>query len=528
MLWHSSRKRRTSCNMTCKALCLMLTVPLALAFPALALAQEEAAPPEAEVLLLYDQRNHRLAAKDIERFSFMASGMGKSLVFGDAEDFRGSLARYDHVIGYRLEEISEEALQALCDYQGELWIFGSAFMKRYLNAVGRPELVLEESGFDRGVMSYAFSSGAAMEGIVEAEDIARFQTEREGRGNILAGGQAYPFVSWVAGVRFTPVTSLSAELTQAAVLREWRDWMWPYADAAPDYPQYLVLDAIDPFMDAAVLLDQVNALIGEGLPFVLSVMPLYENASYPAMTQLCQVLQYAQQSGGFVIMRAPIVQAVLQDKDALYAALTKGLIGYLNQGVYPLGLEVPMRWTYDDFYLEIMRRYRTVFIYDEGVGSGFSLEDGRNKLHDNAHQLVMPVIELDDSRVSYLTCYSSALYLNAYETSAERIHALAARVKNERVPLRNLWELPHAVWGDDVSLTYAQGILTLNGETTSMTYEPTPYDEDYDYQRDIISRVTISVQRQNKALLTVTAVVVAVFAMLIAYLRRLNKRSFFY
>lgn len=514
--------------MTCKLLCLALALLTFAASPALALAQEEPSPPTAELLLLYDHGNHPLPTEDMERFSFIASCMGKSLAFGDVQAYQDSLASYDHVICYRLEDIPEESLRALCDYQGELMIFGSTLMKRYLEMTGRADLVLWESGFDRGVMQYAFSPTATFESIVDAQDMILFQTESEGRGTISVNGQAYPFVSEVAGVRFSPITSLSTELAQAAVMQELTDWLWPYADRTPDYNQYLVLDSVYPFMDAGLLLNQVNALIEEGLPFVISVMPLYENTSYPAMTQFCQVLQYAQQNGGFVVMHAPLIQAVTLDADEIYATLTDGLAGYLDQVVYPLGIEVPLQWTYDDFFLEILQRYRTVFVYDDGTDSGFSLDAGRNRLCDNAHQLIMPVIELDNTMASYLTCYSSAIYLNAYETSVEQIHELAALLKNERVPFQNLWELSHAVWGNDVSLSYDHATLRLNGRPITMSYEPVPYDEDYDYNRDIIKRVTISIQSQNKVLLTVTAVVVILFAMFMLYLRRLNRLSFFY
>ena len=524
----SSRKRRTSCNMTCKRFCLMAALLVFAMFPTLALAQEEGEPPAAELLLLYDESNHHLSVEDVERFCFMASSMGKSLAFGDIKDFQDSLDHYDHIICYRLEDVSEESLEAIRDYQGELFIFGSAFMKRYLSAMDRSELVLWESGFDRGVMTYAFSPEAAFETIVDAEGLIRFQAESEGPGTVTVNGQAYPLVSQVAGARFTPMTSLSTELAQAAVIKELADWLWPYTDLAPDYNQYLVLDSVYPFMDAGALLDQVNALIEEGLPFVISVMPLYENTSYPAMTQFCQVLQYAQQNGGFIVMHAPIIQAVAPDMDEMHAVMTEALVGYLNQGVYPLGLEVPMRWTYDDFFLEIMRRYRTVFVYDDGTNSGFSLDAGQNQLYGNAHQLVMPVIELDDTRASYLTCYSSAVYLDASQTGVEQIHELAALMKNERVPFQNLWELTHSVWGNDVSLRYESAVLRLNGEAVAITYEPTPYDEDYDYQRDIIQRVTISIQSQNKVLQALTVIVVVMFAMFMLHLRRLNKRSFFY
>ena len=517
-----------SSNTTCRRLLLLCALLLA-ARGLPARAEADAGVERAQVLLLYDERNPKTSREDVERFCRMMTCLGKSLAFGDARDFGEDLSGYEYVVCYRLEEIGEADLAAIRDYPGNLMILGSRFMARYLAETGRAERIPREGTADRGVLRYEFSADEIFEEIVEAEDIAPFQTEGGERGTILANGAEYPFFASVAGVRYTPVTSLAPALVQAALMRELADWMWPYRDAPPAYGQYLVLDEIYPFMDPKLLLEEIDALIAEKVPFVLSVTPIYENTSYPAMAQFCQVLQYAQKNGGFVVIRAPIVQTVGRDMEELAQILTDGLRAYIVNGVYPLGIEVPVQWTYDEDYLELLRRYRTVFVYDGGEGTGFAPSGaGTNRICENAHQLVMPAIPLDGLGVSHLTCYSSAVYLKAYEADAAGIREAVSVMKGLRAPFGDLWKRNHAVWGNDLSEVYENGALRVNGEPTELTYAPAEFDEDYDYNRDILQRITVSLRAQNRMLIAVTAAIIAMFAAFILYLRRANRRSFFW
>ena len=518
-----------SSNTTYRLLILGLCALLLAARGLPARAEADSSTEPAQVLMLYDGRNLMTSREDVEIFCRIMTSLGKSLAFGDVRDFGADLSEYEYVVCYRLEEIGAQAMAAIRDYPGNLLILGSRFMARYLNETGRSELILREGTLDRGVLRYEFSADEIFEEIVDAEDAALFQTEGEERGTISVNGESYPFWSRIAGVRFSPVTSLAQELAQAALMQELSDWMWPYLNAPPAYSQYLVLDEIYPFMDPELLLRQIDALLADKVPFVLSVMPIYDNTSYPAMAQFCQVLQYAQKNGGFIIIRAPIIQAVERNTEEMFQILTDGLQAYVDNGVYPLGIEVPMRWTYDDYYLELMRRYRTAFVFDDGMPSGFDPSGaGSNQLYYNYHQLVMPAIALDRLGVSHLTCYSSAVYLKSYETDAAQIHDVVSVMKGLRAPFGNLWKLDHSVWANDLFEIYENGTLRVNGEPVELTYAPTEFDADYDYNRDIIQRITVSIKEQNRLLTVATAAIVLMFSAFIFYLRRANRRSFFY
>ena len=516
-------------NTTYRLLILGLCALLLAAQGLSACAEADSPTETAQILLLYDGRNPKTSREDVEIFCRMMTSLGKSLAFGDVRDFGENLSEYEYVVCCRLEEIDAREMAAIRDYQGNLLILGSRFMARYLNETGRTELILREGTLDRGVLQYAFATDEVFKEIVDVEDISQFQTEGGERGTVFVNGESYPFWSSIAGVRYTPVTSLAPELAQAAILQEMTDWMWPYLNAPPAYSQYLVLDEIYPFMDPELLLTQIDALIADEIPFVLSVMPIYDNTAYPAMAQFCQILQYAQKSGGFIVMHAPIIQTVERNTEEMFQILTDGLQAYVDNGVYPLGIEVPMRWTYDDYYLELMRRYRTVFVYDDGESSGFDPSGpGYNRLYYNYHQLIMPTIPLDRLGVSHLTCYSSAVYLKSYDADAAQIHDVVSVMKRLRVPFGNLWKLNHAVWANNLSEIYENGYLRVNGAPVELTYAPVEFDENYDYNRDIIQRITVSIREQNRLLTGATVAIVLMFSVFIFYLRRANRRSFFY
>ena len=526
---NSSSGRKMSFNTTCRLLILGLCALLLAARELPARAEADSPAETAQVLLLYDGRNPGTSREDVERFCRMMTSLGKSLAFGDVRDFENNLSDYEYVICCRLEEIGAAEMAAIREYPGNLLILGSRFLARYLRETGRSDLILREGTLDRGVLRYQFSTEEIFEEIVEVEDAALFQTDGGDRGTVSVNGERYPFWSSVAGVRYTPVTSLAPELAQAALMREISDWMWPWLDAPPAYGQYLVLDEIYPFMDPELLLAQIDALLADRVPFVLSAMPIYENTSYPAMAQFCQVLRYAQKNGGFILIHAPIIQSVERNTEEMFQILTDGLQAYVDNGVYPLGIEVPMSWTYDEYYLELLRRYRTVFVFDDEADSGFDPSGaGYNRLHYNQHQLVMPAIPLDRPGVPHLTCYPSAVYLKSYAADAARIHDVVSVMKGLRVPFGDLWKLDHAVWANNLSEIYEGGLLRVNGEPVELTYAPVEFDENYDYNRDIIQRITVSIQEQNRLLTGAAAVIVLIFSAFIFYLRRANRRSFFY
>lgn len=527
MQLNSNRKQKTNCSMMFKRL-LVLAIIMWLIGTMPVWAEEDAAyipAGEAEILLVHNESPS--SEEDIEFISMLASALNRSLDFGTPEQCEDYVSKYDYVICCNLDEVPDRFMEGLKDYKGNLMILGSAFLEKYLGQTGQGSYYMGAGGQEKGKLEYSFSEEDRFEEIVETRGLREFSGDGYVSGEITAGDKTYPFCSQVGNVRFIPVTHYPGKLARAALMQEIVQWMWPYLDTPPDYAQYFVLDKVYPFMSAEKLKERVDVLIESGIPFIISVMPFAQNTEFPSMKQFCQVLSYAQANGGAVILNAPIIHKSDIDIDELYDKLTDMTVAYTEQGIYPLGIEVPFSWVNDEMYLKVLQRYRTVFVYDDGSSSGFDIDSHKNQLYYNYHQLVLPLIELDQTGVSYLKCYSSALYLDSCEET-EVLEEKIKNCKNSSVPFKNLWDMDHSVWANDFLMNYEKRILSINGEELQIGFEPEEFDEDFDYGRNTLQRITVNLQSQNQVLLVLVVVIVVVFVSFIIYARKRNKKNFFY
>lgn len=492
-------------------------------------ASEETAFPEnkGEILLVYDEKPQSHTVDNVERIVNILSAMGKIVDYGSVKECTEVLEQYGYIICFDLQKATEEFEQKLIKSRAERMIIGSPFMEAYLEQRGLGRLILEEETQKKGRLVYHFTEDGAYEELVNTEGFRYFQNGQYQNGSIYMGEKEYPFCSKVADVRFIPLTDFEGTLAKASLMQELRLWLWPYNDAPPDFAQYLVIDAVYPFMPADRLLDTVERMIEQGVPYVISVMPVSEHGDYPSMKQFCQVLSYAQKHNGMVILHAPLIHKKVTDIEELYEKLTEMTMVYVDNGVYPMGIKVPYSWTNEEPYREVLKRYSTVFVYDDGKASGFSLEPHTNEFCRQGHKLVYPLIALDHSGVSQLRCYSSAGYLD-YSIEEEELIRI---VENNRIsanPLMNLWDLNHSVWLNDCWINYEDQVMYLNEERVDITYEPQPYDEEYDFGRTALQKISVNLQNQNKALLAIVVIVLVTFASFIIYARIRTRRRFFY
>lgn len=511
----------------------LLAAVLLLALSAGAWAEEPAAAetePQAEeagteitgdILLIYPDMVTPEQEKSIEFFANGASCLIKKLYFLPASEAITYLESFSFCICYDLTGEEEALLDALKDYEGQALILGSNFMDALCGGGIAP------GPDETGTLSYSFDNIDYFEKSVHVQNIRSFAPEEDTRqaGSISFPGKDIPFLSHVDGFAYCPLTDFTDPLPQAAILQEITTWMWPYADTPPRYAQYLVLDEIYPFMPTRELMERVQLCVDSQIPFVLSVMPIYQNENFPAMQQFCEVLRYAQANGGSVILHAPFEHYVkVENWDAFHAVITKVTNAYTDWGVYPLGLEVPYRWVWDAEYLQFMRRYRTVFVTPTEETT-FDLSAQTNLLYGNYHHLVMPVFELDQTGLSYLSNYSSALYVSS-QCEIEELAAIIEAMRSSAVPLKSMWDMRHSVWANNFHLAYQDGILTINDAPQSLNYEPRAPLEDFDYHRNTIKRITVNLQNQNHTLLIAGLAATLIFVTMIIYARYVTIRHF--
>ncbi len=70
---------------------------------------------------------------------------------------------------------------------------------------------------------------------------------------------------------------------------------------------YVLIDKVSPFDSVKMLESIAESFYSAGIPFVMSIMPVYYNTDYPSFKRYVNVLRYIQSKNGSLIMHEPIV-----------------------------------------------------------------------------------------------------------------------------------------------------------------------------------------------------------------------------
>lgn len=98
---------------------------------------------------------------------------------------------------------------------------------------------------------------------------------------------------------------------------------------------YFSFDEIYPFSDLKMLCDAITLFHEKGFPFVLQIMPIYENYEQPSMQRFAEALRYAQSKGGKIVSFPPIENKSIQENKFLKQQKLKKWFDYLkSQGIF--------------------------------------------------------------------------------------------------------------------------------------------------------------------------------------------------
>lgn len=477
------------------------------------------------ILLVHSRTPGDTAAEGIEKLVTAGAAMGKTVDFGTPEQCAPVLDRYEYVILYDLADMEGAFATAVRKTHANLMVIGSQGMERYLKLTGNSDRITGQESQKNGLLTYTFPSGESCEGVVGWDTLYRCTSDGYESGLLQAGSSVYPFCAEVAGVRFVPVQDLHQTLVLSALMQEIVQWMWPYKDRPTEYAQFLVLDSVYPFMPASQLMQTVEQVEQTSIPYVISVMPLTANTEYPAMTQFCQVLAYAQSRGATIILHAPLLHKDIEDPEELAKLLTEMTMPYFDNGVYPVGIEVPLSWLHREPYLTVLERYRTVFVYDDGGSTGFDLDHHTSRISRQGHQLVFPLMKLDQTGISQLECYASATYIDC-STERDQLARYAEASRTGGRPFMDLREFNHTVWINSCSMIYEDRTVYLNGKRMDTTFQPVEYDENFDFQRSPLMRMSMDLKNQNRFLMAVVVILMTIFLSFIVYARRTMRKRF--
>lgn len=512
--------------MTCKRILAILLVFGITLFSVPAYAAETASD-EADLLLLHEEQISDSQLDDLRILADTATTLGESMDIAAVSETDVRFDRYKMILCYDMQPDAALA-KKLVKSGAKLFLLGGDLLPNCVKAMD-PALSVQtvENKNEKGVLRYDFSTQQSYEAIVDMPETFYTLDTAYKSGTLETNGNTYPFCVQSGSIRYTPLYNCTADLTRAALTREISGWLWDYDGDPPQKGQYFVMDNIYPYMPAQDLLDRVQVLIDANIPFVLSVMPVYANADYPAMQQFCEVLRYAQANGGAVILHAPIIRGDVTDWDAYNEKITEAIVNYTEQNVYPLGFDVPYSWTWNEDALSWMKRTRTLFVYEDDKETDFTRDTNRNLLYYNYHALVFPALDLDDGGENSVLQFSAAQRVSA-DIELDLLRKRTENLQSNRNPYYSLWDSSQSVWADNFHLLWQSGAVTVNGELRSLRYMPQAKPENFDYKRNLLERFTVSIQNESQGLIVLVTVVTVLFLLLILYARRRQRLHFLY
>lgn len=348
---------------------------------------------------------------------------------------------------------------------------------------------------------------------------AREQGEDMGVGWVFVGPRQVPLCIQAGSVAQMPYFDPDSPAMCAALATAVQRWLWPYRNQPTEYGQYLVLDQVYPFQEPAQLMEVTDALLEEGVPFAVSVMPIYQNGDFPAMKRFCQWLSYLQSQNVGIILRCPMVTLDYVDLDDLRKHTAIAYQAYASYGVYPVAIQAPANYLLSKKGVAYLSSFRTVVTFESDETPQDIVLDS-NPSYKDGHRIIAPAWR---QRQAYTGAYPQAIYLDPTQ-SPEILREQVKRIKNSRRTLKNLNAMENNLYVGRDHVWRSGNALEVNGEPVSLEYHPFVYEE-YEFDRGFDEYLKAEIQASNRFIVIFVLVACSFFLAAIALSRRVIRRQ---
>lgn len=337
-------------------LCILLAAPASLAHAS------EREP--AHILLVYDSLAKGTSREgNIEALKRLLAAYGAKVTLAAIDNYeQGDLQNYTKVVAVRnIPDLTISNQDYIKDF--ETYAGGYLHVGEQLPAKLQRELNIRTQTVDRAIIR--LSIGQYSQSSIRTDHM--FYIEH-------AAGTAYGAVSSSSGDlkfpygvsdgRFAYVPYFQrGNLSELAMAYLVKDWL----GVAEQGKTYLVFKEIYPFSDLQLLKSLADKLYNAGIPFMVSVRPVFSNTDYPAMKRYLETLKYVQSRNGSILVNAPVVAETIAPNDQTLGGKMATFVNVLAEyGLAPLGIGTDMYWSYDRQYaVEGMGAFDSVVLFPD-------------------------------------------------------------------------------------------------------------------------------------------------------------------
>lgn len=148
-------------------------------------------------------------------------------------------------------------------------------------------------------------------------------------GSITINGNVYPL--GVIGEKIMYAPYLSAEDISVFAVAQMLNRYFGLQDGGK---MYVMVDKVYPFSDIDMLMLTADRMYENGIPFIMSLMPVYSNTEYPSFARYANALRYIQSKSGSFIMHDPIITGNELVGDGLEERMERAFAIFEDNNVY--------------------------------------------------------------------------------------------------------------------------------------------------------------------------------------------------
>lgn len=164
---------------------------------------------------------------------------------------------------------------------------------------------------------------------------------------------------------------------------------------------YVMIDEVYPFSDMEMLTEMGGDLYERGIPYILRVMPVYENTSYPSYNSYLEKLKYLQAKGASIVLHEPIDQGEGYGADTRENKVSRSQWPLTNEGIQVFPFEEEPVSLSPDFLADVTNDEKRFPHLPVDTVLRFSIFNDKNKWEDTLELLDEKWLTVSDYRSLY-------------------------------------------------------------------------------------------------------------------------------
>ncbi|UHA73539.1 DUF2334 domain-containing protein [Paenibacillus sp. 481] len=491
-----------------------------------AVKREQAEP---HVLLLYDSLAKGTSREgNVEALQRLLAAYGVKVTIASLDTYKqGTLQQYTKVIGVH----NASDLIASNPYYGTDF---DHYAGDYLHIGTRiPALVQSKMNMRTRVAegsTVSISIGPYSQEAIQIQEMQHVryigQTDGKTYGTIASSstGQSTPF--GVVNGRYGYVPYLEqGNLSELAIAYVLKDWLGITKESST----YLVFKEIYPFSDLKLLQQMADQLYDAGIPFIVSVRPVFSNADYPAMKRYLETLKYVQSRNGSIIVNAPVVASTITQLDRdLNTQLASFVDVLANYGIAPLGFGAEMYWSYDQHYAaEGMDFFDSVILFPNERLMYKSRGDTSKSFPSSMYSLQPRFLQQFEHAGTAIQDFpmNTALTFDFVKDGKE-LHELIRTLSDSWIPFADYKQEAHTVSTPKSTVSSRNGLLFINDSRVNVNDGLKQISSDYAYKEETTKSFERLFNVQNKIFIVIILITMVAFGGFFIIGHRLYKRKY--